>query len=99
MLMVESLAGRDHDKRTRGHPHRLAVLAVLFGLAACNPIDTWRDFTGTSRNDPDPDTTPNTKNLAAGAASDYPNLATVPPPPTQELTEADLRRLTQSLVA
>ena len=76
-----------------------AGLALLVALGACSPVATWRHLTGVSKNDPDPATTPNTKNLAAGAASPYPNLATVPPPPTQELTEADLRRLTQSLVA
>jgi outer membrane protein OmpA-like peptidoglycan-associated protein len=78
---------------------RLAVLALLLGVAACNPVDTWRDLTGVSRNDPDPDTTPNTKNLAAGGASDYPNLATVPPPPERALTAAEREKLTQSLIA
>jgi len=78
----------------------VAVLgAVLFGLGACNPVDTWRDLTGVSRNDPDPEATPNTKNLAAGAASDYPNLATVPPPPVRALTAAEREKLTQSLIA
>src|SRR6202008_2546924 len=48
---------------------------------------------------PDPDTTPNSKNLAAGEASDYPNLATVPPPPVRALTAAEREKLTQSLVA
>jgi outer membrane protein OmpA-like peptidoglycan-associated protein len=72
---------------------------MLFGLAACNPVDTWRDLSGVSRNDPDPDTTPNTKNLAAGEASDYPNLATVPPPPVRALTAAEREKLTQSLIA
>ena len=75
------------------------LAAVLLGLAACNPVDTWRDLTGTSRNDPDPETTPNTKNLAAGEASDYPNLATVPPPPVRALTAAEREKLTQSLIA
>src|SRR5215470_14058575 len=76
-----------------------AGLALLVTLGACNPVATWRDLTGASKNDPNPATTPNTKNLAAGVASPYPNLATVPPPPTRELTEAELQRLTQSLVA
>jgi outer membrane protein OmpA-like peptidoglycan-associated protein len=75
------------------------ILAVLLGLGACNPVDTWRDLTGASRNDPDPDTTPNTRNLAAGEASDYPNLATVPPPPTRAMTAAEREKLTQSLIA
>jgi len=68
-------------------------------LGACSPVDTWRDWTGASKNDPDPETTPNTRNLAAGDASDYPNLATVPPPPNRALTAAEREKLTQSLIA
>src|SRR5215472_17048210 len=78
---------------------RLAFLAVVLGFAACNPVDTWRDWTGASKNDPDPETTPNTQNLAAGEASDYPNLATVPPPPNRALSQAEREKLTQSLIA
>ena len=44
--------------------HRLVILAMILGLGACNPVETWRDWTGSSRNDPDPETTPNTQNLA-----------------------------------
>src|SRR5262249_62191377 len=58
-----------------------------------------RDWTGASQNDPDPDNTPNTKNLAAGDAADYPNLATVPPPPVRGMTAAEREKLTQSLIA
>src|SRR6516225_524359 len=79
--------------------HGLAILAVALGLGACSPVDTWRDWTGASTNDPDPETTPNTKNLAAGEASDYPNLATVPLPPDRALTAAEREALTQGLVA
>jgi outer membrane protein OmpA-like peptidoglycan-associated protein len=78
---------------------RLGAMAALLALAACNPVETWRDWTGASRNDPDPETTPNSKNLAAGEASDYPNLATVPPPPSRAMTAADREKLTQSLIA
>jgi outer membrane protein OmpA-like peptidoglycan-associated protein len=99
MLMPESRAGSANERRTRLAARRLAVVALLLGLTACNPVDTWRDLTGVSRNDPDPDTTPNTKNLAAGEASDYPNLATVPPPPERALTAAEREKLTQSLIA
>jgi outer membrane protein OmpA-like peptidoglycan-associated protein len=74
-------------------------MAALLGLAACNPVDTWRDWSGASRNDPDPETTPNTRNLAAGETSDYPNLATVPPPPVRAMTAAEREKLTQSLIA
>jgi outer membrane protein OmpA-like peptidoglycan-associated protein len=79
--------------------YQLAVLGLAFGLAACNPVETWRDWTGASKNDPDPETTPNTQNLAAGEATDYPNLATVPPPPNRALTAAEREKLTQSLIA
>jgi outer membrane protein OmpA-like peptidoglycan-associated protein len=99
MLMGESCAGSATERSTRLVARPLAVVALLLGLAACNPVDTWRDLTGVSRNDPDPDTTPNTKNLAAGEASDYPNLATVPPPPERALTAAERDKLTQSLIA
>jgi len=99
MLMPESRADSANERRTRLAARRLAVVALLLGLTACNPVDTWRDLTGVSRNDPDPDTTPNTKNLAAGETSDYPNLATVPPPPERALTAAEREKLTQSLIA
>jgi outer membrane protein OmpA-like peptidoglycan-associated protein len=89
--------------RAGGRTHRVTclavVLAALLGLAACNPVETWRDWSGASKNDPDPETTPNTQNLAAGAAGDYPNLATVPPPPVQALTAAERDKLAQSLIA
>ena len=54
---------------------------------------------GISANDPNPATTPNTKNSAAAEARSYPNLATVPPPPSQALTTAELQKLTQNLIA
>ena len=78
---------------------RRAILTAVLVLAACNPVDTWRDWMGASKNDPDPETTPNTQNLVAGEASDYPNLATVPPPPNRALTQAEREKLTQSLIA
>jgi outer membrane protein OmpA-like peptidoglycan-associated protein len=89
--------------RAGGRTSRVAcltvILAAILGLAACNPVETWRDWTGASKNDPDPETTPNTQNLAAGEAGDYPNLATVPPPPLRALTAAERDKLTQSLIA
>jgi outer membrane protein OmpA-like peptidoglycan-associated protein len=88
-----------NERRARRLARRLVILAVLLGLGACNPVETVRDWTGASQNDPDPDTTPNTRNLAAGEASDYPNLATVPPPPVRAMTAAERDKLTQSLIA
>ena len=95
--MVKREAGfcRDTGPKTG----RLAIAALLLGLGGCNPVETYRHWTGISENDPNPTTTPNTKNLAAGDATSYPNLATVPPPPTQALTTADLNKLTQNLIA
>jgi outer membrane protein OmpA-like peptidoglycan-associated protein len=100
MLMGKSPSACSVDERKTSRPAcRLAIMAVLLGLAACNPVETWRDMTGASRNDPDPETTPNTRNLAAGEAADYPNLATVPPPPIRAMTAAERDKLTQSLIA
>lgn len=90
---------RDARSAAMRSVRRLAIISALLGLAACNPVETWRDMTGASRNDPDPETTPNSRNLAAGEAADYPNLATVPPPPTRAMTAADREKLTQSLIA
>src|SRR5690242_2572095 len=100
MFMHESLfSWFGVEERASRSACRLAVLALLLGLGACNPVETWRDWTGASQNDPDPDTTPNTKNLAAGEAADYPNLATVPAPPIRAMTAAEREKLTQSLIA
>ena len=74
-------------------------MALLIGLGGCSPVETYRHWTGVAENDPNPATTPNTKNLAAGEAASYPNLATVPAPPTQALSTAELDKLTQSLIA
>ena len=91
--------GRGFDRKLGQRALQGVVAAVLLGLGACNPIEGYRHLTGASKNDPDPATTPNTQNLAAGEKSPYPNLATVPPPPTQALTTAELDKLTQSLIA
>jgi outer membrane protein OmpA-like peptidoglycan-associated protein len=93
------LSRSDAEKRPVRKVYRVAILAAMVGLGACNPVETWRDWTGASKNDPDPELTPNTRNLAAGETSDYPNLATVPPPPNRALTAAEREKLTQSLIA
>ncbi|MBV8120655.1 MAG: OmpA family protein [Alphaproteobacteria bacterium] len=72
---------------------------LLLGIGGCNPINTYRNWIGVSANDPNPERTPNTKNLAVGEAGTYPNLATVPPPPSRALTTAELDKLTQNLIA
>jgi hypothetical protein len=77
----------------------LAGLVFAIGLAGCSPVESYRSMMGVSRNDPDPETAPFTQNLAAGEAMAYPNLATVPPPPTRATTTAERQKLTQSLIA
>lgn len=96
-MVTQQTRPRRRDTYTRSG--MAAAAALLLGLGGCNPIDTYRHWTGISANDPNPATTPNTGNLAAGEAKSYPNLATVPPPPTQALTTAELNKLTQSLIA
>ena len=91
--------GCGFDRKMGRRALQAVVAAILLGLGACNPIEGYRHLTGASKNDPDPATTPNTQNLAAGEKAPYPNLATVPPPPTQALTTAELDKLTQSLIA
>src|SRR5690348_16704675 len=77
----------------------IAMVALVAMLTACHPVDTWRSITGTNKDDPDPETTPNSKNLAAGEQRPYPNLASVPSPPIPTMTQAERDKLTESLVA
>ncbi len=77
-----------------------AVLAV-FWLAGCSmsdPVNWYRDAMGLSDTDPSDDTR-NSDNLAAGGKRDFPNLASVPPPPTRALSTAERDALTQRLVS
>src|SRR5437868_2412700 len=77
----------------------LAGLTWALALVGCSPIESYRSFTGVARNDPDPATAPFTQNLAAGEAMGYPNLATVPPPPSRATSAAERQKLTQTLIA
>ena len=73
--------------------------ALVSALAGCSPIEAYRSARGLDKSDPDPATAPFSKNLAAGEVADYPNLSTVPPPPTTASTTAERTALTQKLVA
>src|SRR5579883_3002647 len=81
-----------------------AMLAVSVGLGGCsvpnwaNPVAWYRDAAGLSKDDPKPDAR-NTKNLSAGSNEPYPNLGSVPPPPTNALSSADREKLRNSLAA
>ena len=84
-------------RRSRGAKAGLFLAALL--LASCSSaVDTVRDVTGASKNDPGPDAR-NTKNLEAGSERPYPNLGTVPPPPVRALSTAEREALQKSLVA
>src|SRR6185437_2109013 len=79
----------------------LGIAAAALALAGCssmNPVNWYRDATGISKNDPPPDA-PNTKNLEAGGKQPFPNLGSVPPPPTRALSSEERDALTQQLVA
>jgi hypothetical protein len=75
------------------------ALPIALAMGGCAPVDAWRSLSGVDKNDPDPQTAPFTGNLAAGEAAPYPNLASVPPPPTRATTTAERQKLTQSLIA
>jgi hypothetical protein len=78
---------------------RLWGLALLLALGGCSPVETWRSMTGVNKNDPDPETALFTGNLAKAEAAGYPNLATVPPPPTRATSTAERQKLTENLMA
>ena len=88
------------DQAARRPLLAVGVVALLCGLAGCGgAIDAYRSMRGLSKDDPNPATTPFARNLAAGASGEYPNLASVPPPPTRELSTAEREKLTQDLIA
>jgi len=80
------------------------MLAVSVGLGGCsmpdwaNPVEWYRDVSGASKDDPKPDAR-NTQNLKKGGEQPYPNLASVPPPPTNALSSAEREKLRNSLAA
>src|SRR5215470_19102180 len=96
MAMAE--AAEDPGQVRRRWRLLAVVLLSQLLLSACNPISTYRDAVGISKNDPGEDA-PNTQNLEAGGKQPYPNLASVPPPPTRALSTEEREALTQKLIA
>lgn len=99
------IEGRVRIVRRRPALRAGVAVALLCALSACswvpdwaNPIEWYRDATGASKNDPTGDE-PNTQNLESGSVRPYPNLASVPPPPTNALSAADREKLQKSLLA
>jgi hypothetical protein len=79
-------------------------MAVLVGcgvaVAGCTgAVETFRSLQGSNKNDPDPVTAPFSGNMAAAETAQYPNLASVPPPPSRVTTAAERQKLTEQLVA
>jgi hypothetical protein len=84
---------------------RVICLAVLLsglalGVTGCtSAVDAWRSVNGTDINDPNPKTAPFTGNMTQAFSRPYPNLGSVPPPPTEETSTAERNKLTQALIA
>src|SRR5712675_1977672 len=79
---------------------RLGGLVLLLALGGCSgPVEAWRSMTGVNKNDPDPETALFSGNLVKAEAAGYPNLATVPAPPTRATSVADRQKLTENLIA
>lgn len=74
-----------------------AVLLLAAGVTGCNPIEGYRSLTGFNKNDPDPATALFTQNLDTALNGSYPNLASVPPPPTVSSTAAERAQLATGL--
>ena len=73
-----------------GREVRLWALALLLALGGCSgPVEAWRSMTGVNKNDPDPETALFSGNLVKAEAAGYPNLATVPAPPTRATSVSD----------
>jgi outer membrane protein OmpA-like peptidoglycan-associated protein len=104
------IAGRPAERngfRTMMTKLRVSLLVVsgMIGLAGCswvpdavNPVEWYRDLSGTSKND-DKGEGRNAKNLEAGAQEPYPNLASVPSAPSTAMSGADRSALEKGLVA
>jgi outer membrane protein OmpA-like peptidoglycan-associated protein len=84
-------------RRSGGSAIGLAILLAA-GLSACNgPIEAIREAGGFNKNDPDPELSPYTVNLAKAESGAYPNLANVPPPPELASTVAERDKLAANL--
>jgi hypothetical protein len=97
-----------HDGRLPPRGRRLGRAARLLGplavialaVAGCSQgIAAWRSLRGLDADDPNPKTAPFTGNMAKAYEESYPNLASVPPPPTEETSTAERRALAQTLIA
>jgi hypothetical protein len=94
------MALRRARRRCGGSAVWLLGLALAAGLSGCNGmIDTYGSFSGINKHDPDPSNALFTENLDKAESGSYPNLATVPQPPTIDTTFADRQKLAQNLTS
>ncbi len=93
--------GREPTRVTFTNGATLGLMLLLGGcstLDAVNPVTWYHDITGSSKDEPGANAA-NTANLEKGSKEAYPNLASVPPPPTRGLSEEEKEALTRSLVS
>ncbi|MBV9552631.1 MAG: hypothetical protein JO032_07560 [Alphaproteobacteria bacterium] len=91
-MMVRKIRGRS---RGRAICIGLVLTAALSGCDRA--VEFGRSVSGMNKNDPDPATAPFTANLDQAQSGAYPNLASVPPPPTVATTAAERLKLTETL--
>jgi len=89
---------RSRDERRRLRPlAALSCASLVLALTGC--VEAYRSIAGVNKNDPDPQTSVFAGNMADAEAAPYPNLASVPPSPTQVTTAAERQKLAAALVA
>jgi hypothetical protein len=97
MGWVSSMKSRIARARAGGSALRVVGVLLAAGLAGCNPIEGYRSLAGFNKNDPDPATAPFNQNLDSAQSNGYPNLASVPPPPTVSSTAAERAQIAKGL--
>jgi outer membrane protein OmpA-like peptidoglycan-associated protein len=94
---VEKRVSQGKSFRTCGMA--VALVALLGGCSALNPVNWYRSLSGADKNDALDKGAGNDKNLEAGGKEPYPNLDEVPNAPDNALSEKNRDALQQSLAA
>jgi len=102
--MAQSKVSQARSRARQLNSRTGLALALLLGLGGCsvpnwaNPVEWYRDTVGVSSGDPTGDER-NTENLDQGGKQPYPNLASVPPAPTNALSAEERDNLRNTLSA
>ena len=100
MALCGSRIRGDGDGLRRSIARIGAIVGVALVVAGCSQgLAAWRSLKGLNADDPNPKTAPFTGNMANAYDQPYPNLASVPPPPTVETSTAERQKLAQTLIA